>query len=99
MERSGKPVAMRSRRSALQGLAWIGGAAAWTAAAAVGALLTVFFAATVAVIAVMGVAVLLLSGAAARSRVSRKAADDPNLIEARNIGGHSWVAYGWDQRS
>jgi hypothetical protein len=23
---------------------------------------------------------------------------DPDLIEARHIGGHSWVAYGWDGR-
>ena len=22
---------------------------------------------------------------------------DPDLIEAKNVGGHSWVAYGWDQ--
>ena len=33
----------------------------------------------------------------ARRSLSHVAAD-PNIIEARHVGGHSWVAYGWDDR-
>src|SRR5579862_5060931 len=87
-----------SRRSAFRGLAWVGGAIAWAAAAAVGAVLALIFATTVVVISLMGVALLALAGAGVRARRSVRAGTDPNMIEARNIGGHSWVAYGWDDR-
>lgn len=86
-------------RSAFRGLAWLGGAIAWTAAAAVGAVLAVFFAATMVVIALMTTALLALASFGLRARRSiRSRPADPNLIEARNVGGHSWVAYGWDGR-
>jgi hypothetical protein len=86
-------------RSAFQGLAWIGGAIATLCAAAIAAVLAVFFAATVVVIALMASALLALSGLAVRARRTVKArASDPSLIEARNVGGHSWVAYGWNER-
>lgn len=83
-----------------KGLAWIGGAVATLAAAAVGAVLAVFFAATVVVIALMASALLGLAGLAMRARrtVKARASSDPTLIEARNVGGHSWVAYGWNDR-
>ena len=86
-----------SGRSFWQGLAWLAGGIATLAALAVGAVLAVVVAATVVVIAVMATALLTLAGAARQAR--RTAAprpSDPTLIEARNIGGHSWVAYGWD---
>jgi hypothetical protein len=35
----------------------------------------------------------------ARRTVRARAPSDPNLIEARNVGGHSWVAYGWRDRA
>jgi hypothetical protein len=84
-----------------KGLAWIGGAVATLAAAAIGAVLAVFFAATVVVIALMASALLGLAGLAMRARrsVRARAPADPNLIEARNVGGHSWVAYGWNERT
>src|SRR5438093_10558946 len=85
-------------RSALSGLAWLGGAIAWMVAALFGALLAVFFAATMVVIALMTTAVLAFAGFALRARRTVRAGADPNLIEARNVGGHSWVAYGWDGR-
>lgn len=86
-------------RSAFRGIAWIAGAIAWIAAAATGAVLAVFFAATVVVIFLMAAVLLTLAGAAVRARRSvRRRAADPDLIEARHIGGHSWVAYGWDGR-
>ena len=27
-----------------------------------------------------------------------KADSGPQLLEARHVGGHSWVAYGWERR-
>jgi heme/copper-type cytochrome/quinol oxidase subunit 2 len=74
------------------------GALALIAAAVIGAVLAVLFTAAVVVIALMAVVVLALAGAAVRARRSVRADHDPNLIEARHIGGHSWVAYGWDGR-
>jgi hypothetical protein len=81
---------------AYRGLAWIGGALATAAAVGVGAVLAVVFAATVAVIVVMGAATLGLAALAVRARRTVYA-NDPNLLEARNVGGQSWVAYGWDR--
>ena len=85
------------RGAGVKGLAWIGGALATVAALGVGAVLAVFFAATVVVIGLMALALIGLGGLAYRARnVSRP--KDPDIIEARHISGHSWVAYGWDQR-
>jgi len=89
----------RPRRSAVRGIAWVGGAIAWTAAALIGAALAVFFAATVVVILIMAGVLATLATAAIRARRSVRApVDDAEVLEARNIGGHSWVAYGWDGR-
>ena len=32
-------------------------------------------------------------------RTVKAAPSDPSLIEARHVGGHSWVAYGWNDRA
>ena len=65
----------------------------------VGAVLAVFAAATVAVIAIMGSALLAFAGLAMRARRTVRArARDNDLIEARHLGGHHWVAYGWNER-
>ncbi len=81
----------------LKGLAWIGGALATVAALGVAAVLAVFFAATVVVIGLMALVLVALGGLAYRARkVTRP--KDSTIIEARHISGHSWVAYGWDQR-
>ena len=93
-----KHVTWRPVRSTATGLAWLGGALAWVAASVVGAVLALLFAATLVVISLMGMVVLALAGAAVRARRSVREAHDPNVIEARHIGGHSWVAYGWDGR-
>jgi hypothetical protein len=82
---------------ALKGVAWLGAALATIAAAAVAAVLALFFAATVVVIAVMTSALVTFTGLALRAR--RSARRDPNLLEARHLGGHSWVAYGWDHQT
>jgi hypothetical protein len=88
----------RPLRSAFRGLAWLGGALALAAASAVGAVLALVFATTLVVISFMGLVVLALAGAAVRARRSMREAPDPDVIEARHMGGHSWVAYGWDGR-
>ena len=46
--------------------------------------------------ALLGLAAFALRGR--RQAARAKASTDPNLIEARNVGGHSWVAYGWNER-
>jgi len=77
-------------------LAWIVGALATSAAVVIGAILAVVFAATVVVVGFIGSALFGLAAFTFRGRKARDA--DPGLIEARNVGGHSWVAYGWNER-
>jgi uncharacterized membrane protein len=89
----------RTGRSAFRSLAWIAGAVAWSAAAALGAVMAVFLAAAMVAVALMGSLFLTLAGAAMKARRTVRAPADPQLIEARRVGGHSWVAYGWDGRS
>ena len=85
-----------ARRSAFRGLAWCAGALAWVAAAAIGTVLMVFLATTMVVIVLMATALLTVAGMALRARRTVRARAGSDIIEARNIGGHSWVAYGWD---
>jgi hypothetical protein len=67
-------------------------------ASIVAVVLAVALAASVLVIAVMGGALLALANLAARTRRTvRSHSDGPQILEARNVGGHSWVAYGWDR--
>jgi hypothetical protein len=85
--------------SALRSLAVIGGVLATAAAVTIGAVLAVVFAATVAVIAVMTSALLGFAGLALRARHAAARARSDGVIEARHLGGHHWVAYGWNERS
>lgn len=92
---------MFERRAGFNGLAWIGGVLATTVAAVIGAVLAVFFAATVTVIALMSAALLGVVSLALRARRltrARSRSSEPDILEARNVGGHSWVAYGWDRQ-
>jgi hypothetical protein len=82
--------------SALRGLAVISSALATAAALLVAAVLAVFFAATVAVIALMSSALLGFAGLAMRARRTARARRD-GVIEAHRVGGHHWVAYGWNE--
>ena len=86
--------------SGYRSLAWFGGALASLAAGVVGAVLAVVFTASLVVIALMGAALVAFAVLAARARRALRrptGPDDSQIIEARNVGGHSWVAYGWDQ--
>jgi cation transporter-like permease len=85
-------------RAPFRSIAWLGGAIAWTAAGVIGAVLALFFAASVMALLFMGGVVAALALAAMRARRTVRASIDPDLIEARHIGGHSWVAYSWDGR-
>lgn len=86
--------------SGFKSLAWVGGLLASLATAVVASVLAVVFTASVVVIAVMASALVAFALLAARARRALRRAStpaDPQIIEARNVGGHSWVAYGWDQ--
>jgi hypothetical protein len=85
------------RISALRSLAVVGATLATAAAVVVGALIAVFFAATVAVLAVMSSALVAFAGLALRARRTAKTRRD-GVIEARHMGGHHWVAYGWNEQ-
>ncbi|HZZ30859.1 MAG TPA: hypothetical protein VFE10_02610 [Phenylobacterium sp.] len=80
--------------SALRSLAVLVGLLATVAAVVVGAVLAVVFAATVAVIGIMASALLGFAGLALRARRTARA---DGVIEARHLGGHHWVAYGWNE--
>jgi hypothetical protein len=92
------PGPTRPRRTALGGLVLIFAALAWLGAAAVGAVMALVFAATLVVIGLMASALIALSAAAVRARRSVRRAADPTLLDARHVGGHSWIAYSWDGR-
>lgn len=83
---------------ALRSLSALGGMLATTAAVVVGAVLAVFFAATAVVIAVMASALLAFAGLALRAKRARAHVRQDGVIEARHLGGHHWVAYGWNER-
>ena len=85
--------------SARKGIATVFGLVAATLAAAVGLVLALIFAATIVVIGFMGSLLLALAGLAMKARRTAKAKPQQDgVIEAHRIGGHSWVAYGWDNR-
>jgi hypothetical protein len=88
-----------------KGLALLAGAVCTVIAGIVATVLAVALAASVVVVAVFGGALLFLASLAMRARrtaqsraVGAKADPGPQIIEARHVGGHSWVAYGWDRR-
>lgn len=87
-------------RASFPSLAALGGMLATAAAVALGAVLAVFAAATVVVIAVLSSILLAFTALAFRARkaVRARTPKQDDVIEARRIGGHHWVAYGWNER-
>jgi hypothetical protein len=80
------------------GLARFVGFAVAVVALLIAAALAVVFAATVVVSAVIASALIALSALALRARRTvRVRSSTPGLIEARRVG-HTWVAYGWNER-
>ncbi len=98
---AGRPQSPRPFKGLVFGgksLAWAVGLLFSIVASVVAVFLAVALAASVVVVAVMGSALLALATVASRARRTTVKArnDGPPIIEARNVGGHSWVAYGWD---
>ena len=88
--------------SGYRSLAWVAGALASLAASVVAAILALVFTASLVVMAVMAATLVAFALLAARARRALRRApsqDEPQIIEAHNVGGHSWVAYGWDKGS
>ena len=88
------PAGRGSGRLARAGLGWVTALASGLAVILVG-VLTLVFAATLAVAVVLAGALFALYALAVRAKRGRRD-DGPVLIEARRVG-HSWVAYGWDR--
>ncbi len=88
----------RRPQGLLAPLMWLGGLIAAVAALTVGAILAVFTAAAVAVIALFASVLVFFAGLAVRARrratVRARRADD--VIEAQKVGD-TWVAYGWER--
>ena len=93
----------RGGKPALRSLTAIGGAIAAAAAVVVGVVLAFVFAATVVVVGIMLSLLVGLAAFAIRAgRLGRRKASpapDDGIIEARHLGGHHWVAYGWNERA
>ncbi len=64
-------------------------------AALVAAVIAVFLAIVFFVFAVATALMLTFRAAFLRPRRVRPT-DSPMVIDAQRVGGHSWVAYGWD---
>ena len=96
------PLGFAARRrpgGLLAPLMWLAGLVATLVALAVGAVLAVFTAAAVAVIALCASLLVFFAGLALRARrkvtVRARRADD--LIEAKKVGD-TWVTYGWERQ-
>ncbi|WP_339915357.1 hypothetical protein [uncultured Brevundimonas sp.] len=78
---------------------WLCGLIATLAAMTIGAVLAVFTAVAVTVIAVFGAVLIFLAGLAirARRRFSRRDRRGEDVIEAHKVDGE-WVAYGWERQ-
>ena len=83
-----------SNSLARAGLSWIA-ALVTGVGVVVAAVLTLVFAATLAVAAMLAGVLFGLYALALRTR---RPARGPVVIEARKVG-HSWVAYGWNKRA
>ena len=88
----------RRPQGLLAPILWLGGVIATVAALTVGAVLAVFTAAAVAVIAVCASILIFFAGLAmrARRRVTVRARRADDVIEAQKVGD-TWVAYGWER--
>ena len=91
--------AWSSRRRPAGPLAPLGGALAWAVMGVVGAVAAAVIAATLVAVALVGSAALAVAAVVLGARRAvRSGANDPDVIEARHVGGHSWVATGWQGR-
>ena len=91
--------AARPRNGLLASLMWLVGLVAGITALTIGALLAVFTAAAVAVIALCASVLVFFAGLAVRARrtVTAKARRTDDVIEAKKVGD-TWVTYGWERQ-
>ena len=80
-------------RSPWRGVTWLVGGLVALIAATIAVLAAVAF----FVFAVVTAVVLMVRGAFRRPGRERPS-EGPLVIDAQRVGGHSWVAYGWDGR-
>ncbi len=92
------PNRRRPANGLLASIVWVGGLIATLAAMTIGAVLAVFTAVAVAVIALFAAVLVFFAGLALRARrkatLRARRADD--VIEAHKVDG-AWVAYGWER--
>ena len=88
----------RRPQGLLAPILWLGGVIATLAALALGAVLAVFTAAAVAVIALFASVLIFFTGLAVRAhrKATVRARRSDDVIEAQKVGD-TWVAYGWEQ--
>ena len=92
---------MRASNPLFRGYAAVVGFLAAIVAGVVGVVVAIALALSVVVIGLFGGILLAFASLAMRARRSSKKAKaegDSQIIEAQRVGGHSWVAYGWDNR-
>jgi hypothetical protein len=82
----------------LASFVWVAGLVATALAVTVGALLAVFTAAAVAMIALVGGVLVFFAGFALRARraMGARRRRDEGVIDAKKVGD-TWVAYGWEK--
>ncbi|GAA0867891.1 hypothetical protein GCM10009116_02500 [Brevundimonas basaltis] len=92
------PSARRPANGFVASVMWLGGVIATLAAMTIGAVLAVFTAAAVAVIALFAGALVFFASLAvrARRRMTARNRRGDDVIEARKVDG-AWVAYGWER--
>jgi hypothetical protein len=92
--------ALKGPSGIYRGYSAILGLVAAAVATIVGVVVAITLALSVVVIGLFGGILLAFASLAMRARRKSKAkpANDPQIIEAQRVGGHSWVAYGWDNR-
>jgi hypothetical protein len=92
---------MQASNPVFRGYSAVIGFVAAVVAGVIGLVVAVVLALSVVVIGLFGGILLALASLAMRARRSSrkvKAEGDSQIIEAHRVGGHSWVAYGWDNR-
>ena len=88
----------RSQGGLLATVMWVAGLVATVAALTIGAILAIFTAAAVAVIALCASVLVFFAGFAVRARrkVTVRTRRGDEVIEARKVGD-TWVTYGWER--
>ena len=85
------------KRAPVRGIARLGLVLTWAVVSVSVVVLALVFAAAVVAGVVLTAGFLAVAAIILRGRRPKGPPDD-GVLEARNVGGHSWVAYGWNGR-